>query len=102
MGKHDIVAKYNVTCSMLDYEALVSDIPRKWKQMLIEYKSLNNNYHEFHECTVIINKQVKQIIELSMEDVYWHFVSFSSEHPKSETKWNEKLRVLLQMSPCAN
>ena len=76
---------------MLDYEVLVSDIPQKWKQMLRENKSLNNNCHEFHECTAIINKQVKQIIELSAEDVYWHFVSFLSECPTRETKCNEKL-----------
>ena len=27
MGKHDTLAKYNDTCDLLDYEALVSDIP---------------------------------------------------------------------------
>ena len=48
MGKHELVAKYNVTGNILDDEALVSDIPRKCKHMFIENESLNNNKKVWH------------------------------------------------------
>jgi hypothetical protein len=47
--------KLNRQLQPLRYESLISAIPTKWKRMLNDNKTLNNNYLVFRDTTITIN-----------------------------------------------
>jgi hypothetical protein len=90
LSKDELVQKTSLRIPPLQYEILISAIPRNWKKQIEDNASLNQNYLVFAECKIAINNTMKHISETNTKDIYWHLLTDITKRPTSEKKWREK------------
>jgi hypothetical protein len=95
LPKKDLEQKYTITCKQLEYETLIDAIPKSWKNILKNNKTLNLNYHIYNEYIAYILEKILKLDEISTRQLYWHLANQLSLRPTSEAKWNEKLDFLI-------
>jgi hypothetical protein len=93
MGKQVLDAKYNFQTKYLEYESLLSAIPKLWKYKLNNKGSIINDVHISEECTINTDKGIKKLCELDTRQIYMGLLSKQTERPTSEHKWHEKGNV---------
>ena len=83
--------KYNLKCKPLEYESLISALPKQWKKLL--QADLNRNNYDLVLPELRILNTRKRFEEVDTKTIYWHFIDKFSQRPTSELKWREKAHL---------
>jgi exonuclease III len=85
-SKTYLEGKFNFCMADMDYNSLMSAIPKSWKKKIRDNPNVND-YPIFLDATVLINKTVKKLIELTSIEVYKHLITLKAQRPTSEERW---------------
>ena len=70
----------------MEYNSLLSSIPKEWKRLLRHANKIDN----IEETIVVkLNKIPKSIFEIETRDVYWELIGRVCQRPSTITKWEE-------------
>ena len=77
---------YNVNIRIMQYNSLLSSIPKEWKRLLRQAKKIDN----IEENIVVkLNMITKSIFEIETRDVYWELIGRVCQRPSAAAKWEE-------------
>jgi hypothetical protein len=93
-SKHELENKFTINIRQMQYNALLSAIPKEWKKLIAEDPNCNN-YLVFLDCKIQINESMKKLEELKTVDIYKHLISTIKQKPTSEIRWEETAGVQL-------
>jgi hypothetical protein len=88
-SKQDLEQKFVLDIAQMEYNALLSAIPKKWKALITEDPNCRN-YNVFLDCKLIINENIRKLEETHTVDIYRNIICSIKQRPSSETKWEEK------------
>jgi hypothetical protein len=85
----NINRKFNIRLKQLDYNSLITAIPKKWKKILkIAHTDIPNIIPE-NDCTLEINKINKDLQDVTTKHVYSILLNKIFKRATSEKKWND-------------
>jgi hypothetical protein len=93
--------KYEVTIKQMQYNSLISAIPKDWKKMITNDNNINN-YVVFKECKVNIKDCRKKVEETTTRDIYHEILLNKVERPTSENTWQENVGLNFDENAWAN
>ena len=87
LTREEIEAKYNIQCSIMYHNSLITSIPSGWKKM-IKGQEINASMRE-DKCnlTLKIDKNLTNIKDIPCRMIYWAEIHKISKRPTSYDKW---------------
>jgi len=77
---------FHTRINVMEYNSLISAIPRTWKQMITNNKIVITNEIELK---VKIKKVEKCINTITCKEIYWELISKLTDRPTAFAKWEE-------------
>ena len=87
LSKPQLEQKYQTTIDQMQYNSILSAIPKTWKKLIKDKPT--ENFEKNEEITVRVNDRVQSPSNLNCRDYYWHFVQKMKTRPRSYSKWEE-------------
>ena len=87
LSKDDFSRKASLTLAWLQYESIIAAIPKAWKTLINDNRTLDNNYLVFTNCKIMINNTMQRISEINTKDIYCHLLTDITKRPTSEQNW---------------
>jgi hypothetical protein len=93
--------KYDIRIKQMQYNSLISAIPKDWIRMIKNDNNINN-YVVFKECKVNINEFRKNLEEIATRDIYYEILLNKVERPTSENTWQDNVGLNFDENTWAN
>ena len=87
-SKEVLEEKYSFQILGLQYQSLISSIPKEWRKKLTNVANIKDLIIS-PECKIIINQKETCFRSLPTKDIYWHIMEKNNERPTSEKTWLE-------------
>ena len=88
MSITEIQEKYVFQVKVMQYNSIISSIPRTWRNKL-KYGDQKSTITKFNDIGVYINNKRKDVLKLKCRDYYWHIVGKRYVIPTCIEKWEE-------------
>jgi hypothetical protein len=92
-GKRFLENKFDITFKGLDYESLISAIPKHWKRELILVQKGDIIISPYVD--IKIDNSKTKLIEIKTNQIYWKYIESKGERATSEKTWIEKTTLNL-------